>query len=189
MGGETSKMFARRMREGWFEKHAQRLGIDIGCGDNPLTDECEKWDLTLGSGDATYMKGIPDDFFDYAYSSNLLEHLDQPETALKNWWRIIRPGGRLIVIVPHRELYEKKSILPSRFNEAHKHFFLPVWDDPPDTLGLCSVVWRALGRSVPVHSLRVLDDDYNDNGSPTAHSSGEYCIEIIVIKPKNRLWS
>lgn len=187
MGGETSKAFERRMREGWFVKHAQNLGIDIGCGDCPLTDEVQKWDLTLGNSDATFMEGIPDDFFSYVYSSHLLEHLTDPITALRNWWRILRPGGKLIVIVPHRDLYEKKTLLPSRFNGAHKHFFLPLNHEPPHTLGLLQVVTEAIGR-FEFHSLQTLDDGYVSGDSATIHPGGEYSIELIVIKPKNDLW-
>jgi len=185
--GETSKAFDRRRREGWFEQHAQRLGIDIGCGDNPLTDECERFDLILGSGDATYMKDIPDEFFDYAYASHLLEHLDDPITALRNWWRIIRPGGRIILVVPHRDLYEKKTLLPSRFNPAHKHFFLPLRHEPPHTLGLLQLFTEAIGHEFSFHSLRILDEQYQANGAMN-HPGGEYSIEFIALKPKQDLW-
>ncbi len=47
-----------------------------------------------------------------------------PKVALKNWWRVLKPGGYLIIYLPHRDLYEKKKNLPSRFNTNHTHFFL-----------------------------------------------------------------
>jgi SAM-dependent methyltransferase len=190
MGNETSKAFDRRMKEGWFLKHAQNLGIDIGSGsEGAITDECERWDLVLGNSDATFMEGIPDDYFDYAYSSHCLEHLADPFTALRNWYRIIKPGGQLIVMVPHRDLYEKKTLLPSRFNGDHKHFYLPVFNDPPHTLGLLQVAWEALGSSAfQLYSLRTLDDGHNKELGTLEHSVGEYSIEMILRKPKRDLW-
>ena len=186
--GETSKMFDRRLREGWFLRHTQNLGIDIGCGTEPVTDEVERYDLTLGNSDATFMDGIPDGIFDYAHSSHCLEHLSDPTTALRNWWRIIKPGGELIVIVPHRDLYEKKTLLPSRFNGDHKFFYLPWHHDPPHTLGLLQLFNEALGPNIWLLELRVLDYGYRPGLCPLDHPDGEYSIEIIVKKPTIPTW-
>jgi SAM-dependent methyltransferase len=186
--GETSKMFDRRMKEGWFLRHAQNLGIDIGCGKEPVTDEVERWDLILGNSDATYMEGIPDGIFNYVHSSHCLEHLADPVTAMRNWWRILRCGGELIIVVPHRDLYEKKNLLPSLFNPDHKHFFLPWNHDPPHTLGLLQTVQEALGQNIFLQELRVLDYGYKPGDSLLSHPQGEYSIEIILKKPPVPTW-
>ena len=109
--GETSKAAARRLREGWFTKFAPdwMSGIDIGCQEDFLNHTFRRWDYRFGDPDATYMDGVPDNVFHTVYASHLLEHLDDPVVALTNWYRITRPGGHLIVIVPHRDLYEKKK--------------------------------------------------------------------------------
>lgn len=41
---------------------------------------------------------FPDNFFDEVYSKNLLEHLRNPGFALEEMVRVLKPGGRLIVI-------------------------------------------------------------------------------------------
>ena len=44
---------------------------------------------------------------DWVYSSHLLEHLVNPEKALKEWWRLVKPNGYLILYLPHEDLYPK----------------------------------------------------------------------------------
>jgi ADP-heptose:LPS heptosyltransferase/predicted SAM-dependent methyltransferase len=44
---------------------------------------------------------------DFVYSSHLLEHLEHPAEALKEWWRILKPGGYLVLYLPHEDLYPK----------------------------------------------------------------------------------
>lgn len=181
---ETSKAFDRRMREGFFTKYIQNLVIDIGCGpDGAISDECEKWDVCLGHGDATFMKGVADEVFDTVYSSHLLEHLYDPITAIRNWYRILKAGGWLIIVVPHRDLYEKKRLLPSTWNPDHKNFILPIWGEDPHTIGLLDTVQSALGHGFSLESLRVLSDG-NTRKESNLHPDGEYSIEIIVKKIK-----
>ncbi len=44
----------------------------------------------------------PDETFDTVVADSVLEHLDDPSLALREWRRILRPGGRLIVWSPNR---------------------------------------------------------------------------------------
>ena len=52
---------------------------------------CRSWDLP--DGDAQYMASIEDGLFDFVHSSHCLEHMQDPQTALANWIRILKPGG------------------------------------------------------------------------------------------------
>lgn len=182
---ETKKAHPRRVREGWFDRYAppHLSGIDIGCQADFLNATFRRWDTIYGDGDATVMEGVPDGAFTTVYASHLLEHLDDPLTALRNWWRILRPGGHLIVCVPHRDLYEKRVALPSRWNGDHKTYWLPEWaapEDPPHTRGLR----QALAEAIPdgeIVALRILDEGYEANGD--GHPGGEYSIEAVVRKP------
>ncbi len=141
---------------------------------------CAQWDLLLDSGDATTMGGAANAHFDWVYSSHLLEHLLHPIAALRRWWQLLRPGGHLILYVPHRDLYEKRRVLPSRFNRDHKFFLLPDRDDPPHTLNLA----RLLGETTPGGRLlyiRTCDEGHTIT-DPERHSDGEYSIEAVVRK-------
>ncbi len=179
--GEANKACARRIEEGWFERYcpADKPGIDIGCQHDSIHDQFRKWDLIFDDGDATFMEGVTDETYHTVYAGHVLEHLDDPVTGLKNWYRILKPGGHLIVNVPHRDLYEKKKELPSSWNVEHKTFWLPEEEDLPHTLNLKETVLKAI-RSANIVSLEVLDQNYERNGE--AHSIGEYSIEIIVKK-------
>jgi SAM-dependent methyltransferase len=42
----------------------------------------------------------PDNTFDLVIAGDVLEHLEHADAALKQWRRILKPGGTLIVLVP-----------------------------------------------------------------------------------------
>lgn len=178
---ETHKAEARRFREGWFDEYAPDYlsGIDIGWGGDPLNNTFRRWDKV--DGDATVMAGVPGNVFHTVYASHVLEHLADPVTALRSWYRICRPGGNVIVCIPHRDLYEKRRSLPSNWNAEHKYFYLPDVEEKPDTLSLRAVIDEAI-PGANVVSLRVLEKGFTDPG-PDQHSGGEYSIEAIIRKP------
>ena len=176
--GETSKAKSRRIKEGFFEKYCQGYGLDIGYGGDVLCLNCKGWDFE--HGDAQYMAGVKDSEFDFVYSSHVLEHLHDPASALKNWWRVLKPGGYLILYIPHRDLYEKKATLPSRWNSDHKHFFLLERDDPPDTIGIMPLVQHCL-KGLQVVYAKVCDEGHTMH-DPKVHSDGEYSIEAVIMK-------
>lgn len=179
--GETSKAHARRAREGFFTKYCQGFGLDIGYGGDPVVSNVRGWDFE--HGDAQLLRGLDDHSFDFVYSSHLLEHLPDVELALRNWSRVLKPGGFLLLYLPHRDLYEKKTTLPSRFNEDHAHFFLPDRDEAPDTLGLIPLVRRVIPE-LEIIDCRVCDEGYINPGADLP-SSGEFSIELIARKKLN----
>jgi ubiquinone/menaquinone biosynthesis C-methylase UbiE len=42
---------------------------------------------------------------DFVYSAHLLEHVQDFESALREWWRVIKPGGYLVLYLPHKKFY------------------------------------------------------------------------------------
>ncbi len=177
--GETTKSHERRAREGFFERYCQGSGIDIGYAGDSVVPDVKGWDFE--HGDAQYMNGIDDESFDFVYSSHLLEHLPDMEAALTNWDRILKPGGYLILYLPHRDLYEKKKTLPSLFNTDHVRFFMPKEDEAPDTVGVEALV----KRKFPEHELiycRTCDEGYVNPGDELP-SEGEFSIEVVLKKP------
>jgi SAM-dependent methyltransferase len=174
---ETLKARDRRVRERWFERFLVGHGVDVGCGSDPVTDDCARWDRPE---DAHVLRGT----WDWVYSSHCLEHLERPEDALRSWWSCLNPGGRLIVIVPHRDLYEKRLDLPSRWNGDHKHFWLPVAGDRLGTRGLLETVTGAL-PDARLERLSVEETGW-DPVPEHEHSHGEYQIEGVWRKVAHR---
>jgi SAM-dependent methyltransferase len=46
---------------------------------------------------------VADDAYDAVLASHVLEHLANPLGALAEWRRVVRPGGHILLIVPHRD--------------------------------------------------------------------------------------
>jgi SAM-dependent methyltransferase len=53
--------------------------------------------------EAGRLEDVPDDAYDAVLSSHVLEHLANPLGALAEWRRVVRPGGHVLLIVPHRD--------------------------------------------------------------------------------------
>lgn len=179
---EVTKAYNRRLKENWFEIYCpeDKSGIDIGCQRDPINHTFRRWDLIFGDGDATDMAGVPDNTFWTVHASHVLEHLNEPITAIKNWYRILKKGGNLIILVPHRDLYEKKLELPSNWNVDHKSFWLPDKSESPHTRSLKDTIYTAI-PDANIISFRVLDEGFYSE-SNLKHSAGEYSIEAIIKK-------
>lgn len=174
---ETAKAKSRREAAGFFETYCQGQGIDIGWGGDLVAPNCRPWDFE--DGDAELMEGVPDGTYDFVYSSHNLEHMYNVDRSVQNWWRILKPGGHLIIFVPHRDLFEKRQRLPSDVAD-HKHFFLPENDDPPDTIGMRPLLERLLPDGEIV-ALEVCSAG-NSVERKEVDPYGEYSIEAIVRK-------
>lgn len=95
-------------------------GIDIGCGSDPIAPTVRKFDLA--QGDANEIGNFVSDRFGYVFSAHCLEHMKDPMRALAGSWRLVRPDGHLIVLIPDEDLYEQRY-WPSLFNSDHKSTF------------------------------------------------------------------
>ena len=60
---------------------------------------------------------------DSVFSSHCLEHMADYKSALREWWRVIKPGGHLCLYLPHADHYPR--IGQPGANIDHKHDFQP----------------------------------------------------------------
>ena len=190
---ETSKAIIRRSYD---KRYATRWlvgeGIDIGAGNDsignyqpvfPMMGEVRAWDIA--DGDAMLMPGVEDNVYDFVHSSHCLEHVRNPSVALKNWVRICKPGGHLVLLFPDEDLYEQ-GIWPSTFNGDHKWTFTVgkqrSWS--PQSINVIDLVRDVLDR-VAILKIELLDINYF-YGMPRCDQThvivGESAIEIVCRK-------
>lgn len=86
----------------------QLFGIDMK---PDVVSSCERLDV-FGSAS-----------MDFVFSSHLLEHIKDHGAALKEWWRLIKPGGYLVLYLPHKLFYP--NVGQEGANPDHKHDFMP----------------------------------------------------------------
>lgn len=95
--------------------------LDIGCGDDPVVPHAQPFDRQHGNAERILDHLTPGQF-DCVHSSHCLEHMADVPGALAQWWALVRPGGFLVLVVPHEDLYEQ-GVWPSLFNSDHKASF------------------------------------------------------------------
>lgn len=153
---ETTKS---KQHWGPIENEAARgQGIDIGCGPDPVTPSARRFDME--DGDANVISQYVKEQFDFVYSSHCLEHMHDPRTTIVDWWKLVKPGGYLFVVVPDEDLYEQ-GVFPSRSNPDHKATFTISKSKSWSSVS-CNVL--ELGQSLPggqIISLQLQDHGYN----------------------------
>ena len=190
---ELSKSIIRRLHEpNFISRYFVGDGIDIGGFPDPfslyaelfpLVSNIDVWDLE--DGDAQYMKTLQDNTFDFVLSSHCLEHLQDPFVGIANWFRILKPGGHLIVTVPEEDLYEQ-GVWPSNMNRDHKHTFTvsktSSWS--PASINILQLL-QSLGALADVRKISVEDSTYRyrfPRFDQTLTPTTESAIEFVVRK-------
>lgn len=100
--------------------YCQGFGCDIGFGGDKIVKEnCLGIDLPTPYANTGGEKvdiacdvlkdpiPVPDNYFDYVYTSHLIEDFADTEKGLKEFFRILKDGGRLILVFPDQRKYEE----------------------------------------------------------------------------------
>ena len=190
---ECSKSIARRIREpNFINRYFVGDGLDVGGAPDPLALYREFFPRMRGSkiwdredGDAQKLEGVEDNSQDFLHSSHCLEHLEDPEEGLLNWFRVVKPGGHLIITVPDEDLYEQGQF-PSTYNGDHKWTFtiLKTKSWSPCSINLIDLA-AGLGATAEILKLQKLDDSFRyslPRFDQTMTPVGECGIELILRK-------
>lgn len=143
-------------------------GLDVGCGTDKVHPECVGFDkqsrsgVTVGSAEKLPFN---DNRFDWVYSSHCIEHLDEPEQAISEMIRVLKPDGTLILYLPYKDWYD--DVYP---NSWHKHQFRPS-----DVLEMVKRQWP---------DVWVVTDELR--GGPRKNDDQEYSFLLILklMEPK-----
>lgn len=149
-------------------------------GTVPVVPQAIGVDIGYPGYDGTKLP-FADESVDAIYSSHCFEHIADYKGALQDWYRLLKVGGHMVIVVPHQFLFERRRRPPSRFNYDHKRFYLP------DTL------LAELKESLPENGYRVRHLRENDEGFdysvlPPASGGGLYEIELVIEKIRVPNW-
>ena len=88
-------------------------GLDVGCGGRSINKEIKRLDIDpenkpdiVASADNIPVKNAS---FDYLIAQHLFEHFEDQEKLLKEFARVIRPGGYILIVHPDVEFTKKQT--------------------------------------------------------------------------------
>lgn len=153
---ETSKCRAR------LAPFCAGYGLDLGFGGDPIGPGAIRVDLPqpytavgqapvqLG-GDARDLRWFRDGTLDYVFSSHLLEDFADTAAVLREWLRVLRPGGRLVLFCPDEQRFRahcRATGQPYNPHHQQEHF----------SLAFVQGVLRDLGQERFVHAAPLVDE-------------------------------
>lgn len=142
------------------------IGVD-SCADTALFGIPIQPDLKVK--DCADLSDFEDAACDSVFSSHLLEHIVDTEAALKEWWRVLKPNGFMVLYLPHRDHYPR--IGTPGANPDHKHDF-----SPDDILGHLASVAASAGTGIDV----IVNETRTD--------AAEYSFLLVVQKLEGLDW-
>lgn len=187
VGYESSKAYRERCEGGFWEAFiAGPTVLDIGYRGGtpnalPIVDGAIGIEQDTPGYDGLNLPYL-DESVDTVHASHVLEHVTPETTYLKEWHRVLRIGGTMILMVPHAYLYERRmSVPPSRWSSEHLRAYSPA--------RLLLEIERALApNSYRVEYFADNDTGYNYAMPTEAHPIG--CLEIICVlrKRETPMW-
>lgn len=182
---EADMAFRKRVQTvfDWVEPAAGKLILDIPCGrgfylnmlryasDARLVGAELDWDVLLKAQRNTrgledvalhsanvYALPYPDNTFDAVIMSEILEHVDDDRAALREAWRVLRPGGVVAVTVPNADypfLWDPiNKTLEQLFHTHIRHgMFAGIWANH------VRLYWRDDLRAAVLDSGFVVDEE------------------------------
>lgn len=120
-----------------FVEHLTGCGVDLGSQGDPViptaigldlpNDEFLRYNGGHSPRGPIQLRGhaeklpFDDKSLDYVFSSNLLEDYQYWGPVLKEWVRVLKLGGKLVILVPDRERWKLAMERGQLGNPAHQH--------------------------------------------------------------------
>lgn len=145
-------------------KYCRGQGLDLGCGATKIRLSAIGVDIAHPDadmkGDARQLKHFSDGQFDYIFSAHLLEELQNTEETLREWLRVIKDGGYIVLYQADKDYYYPLG--SPQCNSRHVHHFL--WEDLWN-------IFKKIGGVTLIHHARYNPKDHN-----------EWSFELVVQK-------
>lgn len=176
---ESDPLTPARVR--YFTEHVPRgsVVLDAGCGSGLTTALLREGgmaavgiELSLGAlraaldraGSAFALAGLDSELpfrdatFDAVYCCEVLEHIYDPRTPVREFHRILRPGGVVVASVPHHGWLKRVAVAALAFDRhfdpvgQHVRFFSPrTLRQLVEAAGFEVMDLRGLGRGWPLY--------------------------------------
>jgi SAM-dependent methyltransferase len=127
--------------------------LDVGCGDGITTKKAGAIGMDLDRGDvkgSVYSLPFRSGTFGTVLLMEVIEHLERPWAALKEIHRVLKPGGRIVVVFPNDTVFLVARILCLMWDQiqdwGHK------WQWTPRIASLTLPAWGfkvTESRSIP----------------------------------------
>jgi SAM-dependent methyltransferase len=187
VGFESRKSYAAKIESGFFARYLSGPNVmEVGYrgyeeGNQPIVPQAIGVDVGYpGYEGASFPFG--DASFDAIYSSHCFEHIGDWLGVLRDWYRILKIGGFLVIVVPHQLLFERKRSLPSPINPDHKRFYTPR--------SLLGEIESAFAEnSYRIRHLVENDIGFDYSVQPYVGTDGCYEIELVVEKIARPFWT
>jgi len=136
-------------------------GVDLGFGGDAIAAHAIRVDMPvpythLGEqpvqlgGDAVNLYWFRDEVLDFVYSSHLLEDFEDTKAVLREWLRVLKPGGRLILFCPDEQAYQAHCDRTGQpHNEGHKHADF--------SLAFVKAILASIGNIEIIHECPLID--------------------------------
>ncbi len=164
------------------EKVFKGKGIDIGCGNDPILDNVERFDIE--DGDANQIGKYVKKQFDFVFSSHCLEHMKNPYHTIQQWWSLVKDNGYLYLIVPDEDLYEHGHF-PSKYNTDHKWTFSLLKQKNANVRSINIIELLSSLENARVLKLEVQDNNYNYLLEETDQTLGNATAQICCCIQKS----
>lgn len=149
---------------------------------------------------------LPDEQFDVVHSCHTIEHLESPLTALSDHWRVLKPGGLLILDSRNIGAIREEAIVDEWFTPNFRCHFSSVTlsrmlnaagfelIEPPDSndrenVLIAAVKGNCAKRNIPadpleVHSARALIAFYKFARQRNLSALGAVATELTALAPR-----
>lgn len=137
-----SRLEARRVLSWCADLPENARILDVGCGDGFHLDLLKKYgdknwilegidideravemakrrDLNVSHGTISDIETTRENFYDFAFTVQTIEHVEQPNAFLSAIKKVLKPGGKLVVVTDNTDSYDFKIFKKSHWGGYH----------------------------------------------------------------------
>jgi ubiquinone/menaquinone biosynthesis C-methylase UbiE len=113
-----------------FSKELSRSARVVGIDLEP-TLQTDNQSAPFGvRGDLSRLPFVSD-HFDMAISRSVVEHLEDPQQVFREFWRVLRPGGKIVIVTPNK--YDYVSLIAAITPYwLHRRLVSKIFQSPAD---------------------------------------------------------